>query len=91
MHRIAKLDESFKARYLFLNELVCNDLLEKRDKLTAKLEQLNVICDELRYVKNGIEKGIKIELSETMDKLNISAGNKFAILNHEMACLQQDL
>ena len=26
-----------------------------------------------------------------MDHLNISAGNKFAILNHEMACLQQDL
>ena len=26
-----------------------------------------------------------------MERLNISAGNKFAILNHEMATLQRDL
>lgn len=26
-----------------------------------------------------------------MERLNISCGNKFAILNHEMASLQQDL
>jgi hypothetical protein len=37
MHRITKLDEAFKARYLYLNELVCNDLLAKRDQLNKKL------------------------------------------------------
>lgn len=42
-------------------------------------------------MKGSIEKQTKIEYNETMERLNISAGNKFAILNHEMASLQQDL
>ena len=38
MHRVSKLDECFKARYLYLNEVVCGELLTKRDKLNQKLE-----------------------------------------------------
>ncbi len=38
MHRILKIDEAFKSRYLYLNEIVCNDLLTKRDKLNTRLE-----------------------------------------------------
>ena len=91
MHRISKVDEAFKARYLYLNEIVCNDLLAKRDDLNQKIDEINVLTDELRFVKNGIEKVTKMEFNETMERLHISAGNKFAILNHEMACLQQDL
>ncbi len=45
MHRITKLDEAFKSRYLFLNELVCTDLLAKRDKLSKKLEDMNILSD----------------------------------------------
>lgn len=52
---------------------------------------MNVISDQLRFVKGAIEKQTKAQFGETMERLNISAGNKFAILNHEMACLQQDL
>lgn len=66
MHRITKLDEAFKARYLYLNELVCNNLLERRDKLNKKLEDMNVISDELRFVKGAIEKQTRAEFGETM-------------------------
>lgn len=91
MHRVTKLDEAFKARYLFLNEIVCNDLLAKREEMNQKIEDINVLTDELRFVKASIEKLTRMEYNETMERLHISAGNKFAILNHEMACLQQDL
>lgn len=66
-------------------------MLAKRDDLNKKVDDINVLTDELRYVKNGIDKVTKMEFNETMERLHISAGNKFAILNHEMACLQQDL
>lgn len=54
MHRVIKIDEAFQARYLFLNEIVCHDLIEKRDKLNKFLEELTLLSDELRYVKNGV-------------------------------------
>lgn len=66
MHRILKMDEAFQARYLYLNEIVCGPLLEKRDKLTKYLEELTFLSDELRYLKNGIEKMTKIEFSEML-------------------------
>lgn len=52
---------------------------------------MNVLSDQLRFYKGAIDKQVRAEYTETMDRLNISAGNKFAILNHEMSCLQQDL
>ena len=52
---------------------------------------MTVLGDELRYVKNGVEKMTKIEFSEMLERLKSSAGGKFAILHHEMADLQRDL
>jgi hypothetical protein len=45
MHRVNKIDEAFKARYLYLNELVCGDLIERRDKLNRRLGELTVMSD----------------------------------------------
>jgi len=45
MHRINKIDESFKARYLYLNELVCGELIERRDRLNKRLGDLTLISD----------------------------------------------
>lgn len=50
MHRVNKIDESFKARYLYLNELVCGELIERRDRLNKRLGDLTVMSDELRYI-----------------------------------------
>jgi hypothetical protein len=91
MHRVTRIDEAFQARYLYLNDMVCGALLEKRDKLNKYLDDLTVLSDELRYLKNGIEKMTKIEFSEMLERLKTSAGGKFAILHHEMADLQRDL
>ena len=60
MHRISKLDEAFKTRYLYLNEVICNDLLGKREELNRKIEEINSFTDELRFVKGGIEKITKM-------------------------------
>lgn len=57
------MDEAFQARYLYLNEIVCGPLLEKRDKLSKYLEELTLLSDELRYYKNGIEKLTKVEFN----------------------------
>lgn len=91
MHRITKLDEAFQARYLYLNEIVCGPLLQKRDQLNKYLEELTVLSDELRYVKGGVEKLTKVEFAEMLERLKGSAGGKFAILHREMADLQRDL
>lgn len=45
MHRVGKIDEIFKARYLYLNEVVCGDLLKKRDRLMKKIEDLITLSD----------------------------------------------
>ena len=91
MHRVARIDQAFQARYMYLNELICGGLLQKRDKLTKYLDQLYVVGDELRYVKNGVEKMTKIEFSQMLQRLKTNAGGKFAVLHHEMADLQRDL
>jgi hypothetical protein len=39
---------------------VCGALLEKRDKLNKYLDELTLLSDELRYVKNGVEKLTKV-------------------------------
>lgn len=85
------MDEAFQARYLYLNEIVCGPLLEKRDKLNKYIEELTLLSDELRYYKNGIEKLTKVEFNEMLERLKTSAGSKFAVLHHEMADLQRDL
>lgn len=63
MHRVGRIDESFQARYLYLNDIVCGPLLERRDKLNSYLEELTVLSDELRYVKSGVEKMSKMEFA----------------------------
>mgnify|MGYP000918097077 FL=1 len=91
MHRVSKLEECYKARYLYLNELVCGGLINRRDSLTRQMEALNQTCEEIRYNKYGIEKMTKLEYGETLDRLRGSYGSKLAILHHEMAELQKDL
>jgi|688.fasta_scaffold1217605_2 hypothetical protein len=63
MHRVSRIDEAFQARYLYLNDIVCGPLLERRDKLNSYLEELTVLSDELRYVKSGVEKMSKMEFA----------------------------
>ena len=48
MHRVNKIDEAFKARYLYLNELVCGELIDRRERLGRRLGELTVMSDELR-------------------------------------------
>lgn len=74
MHRVSRIDEAFQARYLYLNDIVCGPLLERRDKLSAYLEELTVLSDELRYVKSGVEKMSKMEFAEMIERLKISSG-----------------
>ncbi len=91
LHRILEMAEAFRQRQGFLQRLVCEDLLAKRDLLARALVAIEENSEELKLRKYRIEREVKKEYSETLDRLKEAEGVKLAILHHEMGDLQRDL
>lgn len=65
--------------------------MEKKELLIAQIYRIEYRIDEIHHVKNSIERDVKLEYSETLEKLKYGEGEKVAVLEKELFDLQKDL
>jgi hypothetical protein len=91
LHRILGIDDAFNLRYTSIQNLIASSLIKKRDKLLAQMQRLGYRMEEIKSIKDIIEKDVKCELSGVLERLNSAQGMKLAVLNHDMGDLQRDI
>ncbi|EGR29141.1 hypothetical protein IMG5_162440 [Ichthyophthirius multifiliis] len=91
LHRINTLEEAYKSRVSNLSELIKGNLLQKRDQLLAQIHRIEYRIEEIKYIKQIIERDVRNEYASIIENLKQAEGKKLAILQHEMAELQKDL
>ena len=85
------MEECYRNRYTYLKELIYKDLLKKRDVLSQRILQLNEVMEELKYNKQVIEREIRMEFDEVLERLKVGYGGKLAVLYNAMAELQRQM
>jgi hypothetical protein len=91
LHRISNIFESFRKKFSYINNLVNKSLLGKYDQLTNQIQAIEFIIDEIKTMKNSIEREIRTEYSAMIENLRSAEGKKLAILQYESAILSKDI
>jgi len=91
MHRAITLSEAFGNRYSSIQNTIANPIAKKREKICMQMQKLTIRIEEIKKVKEIIERDIRCEYSGMLERLRSSEGIKLAMLNHEMCDLQQDM
>lgn len=91
LHQIISLLEAFNSLSTEISQMIKSNLLEKKEILTAQIYRIEYRIEEIRNVKKAIERDVRKEYSETLEKLKSNEGEKVAILEKELADLQEDL
>jgi palmitoyltransferase len=74
-----------------IGNFIKTNLLEKKELLVAQIYRIEYRIEEIKHVKNMIERDAKQEYSETLEKLKYGEGEKVAVLEKEILDLQNDL
>ena len=91
LHRILKMTDAYRLRKFYLVEAIRSNLVDKRDKIIAQLHRLEYRIEEIRFVKNIIERDIRSEYSGILERLRNFEGVKLATLTHEVSLVQREL
>ena len=91
MHRLTSIHEAYFRISKEIGDFIKTNLLEKKELLIAQIYRTEYRIDEIHHVKNSIERDVKLEYSETLEKLKYGEGEKVAVLEKELFDLQQDL
>lgn len=91
MHRILKMTDAYRLRKFYLVEAIRSNLVDKRDKIIAQLHRLEYRIEEIRFVKNIIERDVRSEYSGILERLRNHEGSKLATLTHEVSLVQREL
>lgn len=59
LHRILKMTDAYRLRKFYLVEAIRSNLVDKRDKIIAQLHRLEYRVEEIKFVKNIIERDIR--------------------------------
>ena len=91
LHRICNMDEAFRFRFESVNKKIHESLVPKRAQLIGQIVRLDHRLEEIKTVKNVIERDIRNEYAGVMERLRRSEGEKTAVLQHDMAEVQKDI
>jgi len=91
MHRINQLEPAFLSRYHSLSESINKHIIDKKDLLLAQMHRVNYRMEEIQYVKTVIERDLRADFGESLEKLRNAERVKTSLLQNEMAELQKDL
>jgi len=91
LHRISSIEDSFKYRFDLVNKQIHQSLVPKRAQLIGQIVRLDHRLDEIKAVKNVIDKDIKNEYAAIMERLRSAEGVKLAVLQHDIAEVQKDI
>jgi hypothetical protein len=91
LHRISNVFESFRRKFSYVNNLVQKSLISKLDQLTNQIQMIEFHIEEVKNVKNNIERDIRTEYSQMIENLRGEEGKKLAILQYDSAILQKEI
>jgi hypothetical protein len=80
LHRISSIEESFRGRFDLINRAIHHSVVPKRAQLIGQIVRLDHRIDEIKTVKNVIEKDIRNEYGSIMERLRSGEGVKLAVL-----------
>ncbi len=76
------MTDAYRLRKFYLVDAIRSNLVDKRDKIIAQLHRLEYRVEEIRFVKNIIERDIRSEYSGILERLKNHEGVKLATLTH---------
>lgn len=85
------MDEAFRSRFDLVNRAIHQSVVPKRAQLIAQIVRLDHRIDEVKTLKNVIEKDIRNEYGAIMERLRSAEGVKMAVLQHDIAEVQKDI
>lgn len=91
LHRISSVFESFRKKFNYINNLVQKSLINKLDLMTNQIQSIEFHIEEIKNVRNGIERDIRAEYSQLIENLRGEEGKKLAILQYESSILQKEV
>jgi hypothetical protein len=91
LHRISNVFESFRKKFSYINNLVQKSLVNKLDQLTNQICLIEMHIEEVKNVKNGIERDTRSEYSRMIENLRGEEGKKLAILQYDSSILQKEI
>ena len=91
LHRISKSDEAFAFRFQTLNKTIHDSLVPKRTQLVGQIVRLDTRLDEVKSVKQVIERDIRNEYAGVIERLKSAEGVKTAVMSHDLSEVQQDI
>lgn len=91
LHRICNIEEAFRYRFDQVNKSIHQSLVPKRAQLIGQIVRLDHRLDEIKTVKQVIERDIRNEYAGVMERLKSAEGVKTAVLQHDIAEVQKDI
>jgi hypothetical protein len=91
LHRISNVFDSFKRKFNHLTHIVNKSLLNKLDQLTGQIQYVELNINDIKGVKNAIERDIRTEYSGVIEGLRSEEGKKLAILQYESSIMQKEI
>jgi len=91
LHRVVDLNSAFRHSVSQMSQVMSSGILAKRDLLLAQIHRLSYRMDEIAYVRSVIEKDARGEFGGVIDRLRGAEGQKLAIIQNEMATLQNEV
>ena len=91
LHRICNIEEAFRYRFDQVNKQIHQSLVPKRAQLIGQIVRLDHRLDEIKTVKQVIERDIRNEYAGVMERLKSAEGVKTAVLQHDIAEVQKDI
>ena len=85
LHRISSIEEAFRQRFDLINRSIYETLVPKRAQLISQICAVDFRLEEIKTVKNIIEKDIRNEYGAIMERLRSAEGVKNAVLQHDIA------
>ena len=79
------MDEAFGYRFQTMNKVIHENLVPKRTQLVGQIVRLDTRLDEVKSVKQVIERDIRNEYAGIMERLKSAEGVKTAVLSHDLA------
>lgn len=86
-----KMTDAYRLRKFYLVEAIRSNLVDKRDKIIAQLHRLEYRVEEIKFVRNIIERDIRSEYAGILERLRNYEGSKMAVLTHEVSLVQREL
>lgn len=91
LHKVNNIFESYQEKKNNLTINKVKELKNKNQQILNQLYQLNDYSKKIKNIENELEKYIRNELFRLIQNLELSEGQKLAVINYERANLEKEL